>query len=321
LPLNIVQIGFGNVGRTLAGLLAGETSRYRVLAFCDSSGCAVSNKGFTSDEIDSLLSTPRGSLGKLETGYKGSIHRLINTLHPDVVIDVRPSVYSDPDLEIYALQPRHGYHIVTANKAPLAVEPSLLTSNPYRRRIHYRATFMAGTPLFDILTYGLTGRRVKSVRGVFNTTTTYMLTLSSQGASYEEALSRAIDEGIAEPDPAIDVECIDPAAKASIIAATLGYKVPIYDVERTGLKEYWGIKGFARCVSRIEIKDGSIHVSVSPEELGEGDPLRLAIGKRNAAVVRTVDGNEIIVSGSGGGPMQTAITLFSDLVKASQGLW
>ncbi len=321
MTVSIVQIGFGNVGRTLARILAGNTEDYKVLGFCDSRGCAVKEDGFTRDEIHDLLSVPRGSLSKTELGYKGSIHRLLNTLTPSVVVDVRPSVYNDPDFEIYALQPRLEYHIVTANKAPLAVEPSLLTSNPYRERIHYRATFMAGTPLFDLLTYGLAGRSVTSVRGVFNTTTTYMLTLASNGASYEEALGKAVEEGVAEPDPSIDVDCIDPAAKASIIAATLGYEVPLHDVRRAGLRDHWGAGGFARCVSRIERRGGSAIVAVGPEEVPEGDPLRLAVGKRNVAVVGVEDGNEIILSGSGGGPVQTAMTLFSDIVKASRGLW
>ena len=321
MTVGIVQLGFGNVGRTLARILAGKTGNYRVLGFCDSNGCAVSEKGFTGDEIHGLLTVPRGGLSQTQYRYRGSIHRLINTLSPDIVVDVRPSVYNDPDMEIYALQPRLEYHIVTANKAPLAVEPSLLTGNPYRERIHYRATFMAGTPLFDLLTYGLTGRSVTSVRGEFNTTTTYMLTLASQGASYEEALSKAVEEGVAEPDPTIDVDCIDPAAKASIIAATLGYEVPLHLVRRAGLKEHWGAKRFSRCVSRIERRDGSAYVAVGPEEIPEGDPLRLAVGKRNVAVVEVEDGNEIILSGSGGGPVQTAMTLFSDIIKASRGLW
>ena len=321
MAVSIVQVGFGNVGRTLARILADDTKAYKVLAFCDSRGCAVKEGGFASNEIHSLLQVPRGGLSDTQYGYGGSVHRLLNTLNPDVVVDVRPSVYSDPDLEIYALQPRLEYHIVTANKAPLAVEPSLLTGNPYRERIHYRATFMAGTPLFDLLTYGLAGRSVASVRGVFNTTTTYMLTLASRGASYEEALGKAVEEGVAEPDPSIDVDCIDPAAKASIIAATLGYEVPLHMVRRIGLREHWGTGGFARCVSRIERRDGPAYVSVGPEEIPEGDPLRLAVGKRNVAVVSVDDGNEIILSGSGGGPVQTAMTLFSDIVKASRGLW
>lgn len=321
MTVDIVQIGFGNVGRTLARILAGDTRNYKVLGFCDSRGCAVKEDGFTGNEIHDLLSVPRGGLSDTQYGYRGSIPRLLNTLNPDVVVDVRPSVYSDPDLEIYALQPRYEYHIVTANKAPLAVEPSLLTSNPLRERIHYRATFMAGTPLFDLLTYGLAGRSVTSVRGVFNTTTTFMLTLASQGVGYEEALGKAVEEGVAEPDPSIDVDCIDPAAKASIIAATLGYEVPLHKVRRTGLREHWGTGGFARCVSRIERRDGSAYVSVGPEEVAEDDPLRLAVGKRNVAVVSVEDGNEIILSGSGGGPVQTAVTLFSDIVKAGRGLW
>ncbi|MCE4606117.1 MAG: hypothetical protein F7B59_02145 [Desulfurococcales archaeon] len=318
----ILLLGFGNVGRTLTRILLENTSarNYIYLGACDSKGCSYNPRGFRREEIRELLEVPRGGLVETVYGAREDPGRLIEESYPNIVVDARPSNYGEPHKDIYELLNKGSYHIVTANKAPLARNPELIVDNPLRNRLHYRATFMAGTPLFDVITYGLLGRPVVKVRGVFNTTTTFMLTLASQGYSFDEALGKAISEGIAEPDPPLDVECIDPAAKASIIAATLGYKVPLERVNRRGLRDSWVNEGFIRCVSTVQVNK-EVKVTAFPTILEPGDPLRLAVGKRNVATVDVSDGNSILLSGSGGGPYQTAMTLLSDMEKAKSQLW
>ena len=318
----IFLLGFGKVGRTLTRILLENplAKSYIYLGACDSRGCSYDPRGFRRKEIKELLEVPRGRLNETVYGTREKPERIIEESHPDIVVDVRPSNYMNPHTDIYNLQERTHYHIVTANKGPLARNPRLIVDNPLRNRIHFRATFMAGTPLFDVITYGLLGRQIVSIRGVFNTTTTFMLSLASQGYSFDEALGKAVSEGIAEPDPSLDVECIDPAAKASIIAATLGYKVPLESVDRVSLKDSWVSENFLRCVSTVQLNE-EIRVSAVPINLDPSDPLRLAVGKRNVAVINVSDGNSIIISGSGGGPYQTAMTLFSDIEKARNQLW
>ena len=316
----ILLLGFGNVGRTFARILIENplAQNYVFLGACDSKGCSYNPRGFKREEIQELLGVPRGRIGETVYGTRESPLSLIEESPPDIVVDARPSNYDKPNIDIYRLLESVRYHIATANKAPLARNPSLIVDNPLRSLIHYRATFMAGTPLFDLITYGLKGRNITLIRGVFNTTTTYMLTLASQGYGFDEALQEAISEGIAESDPSLDVDCIDPAAKASIIAATLGYKVSLGFVERKSLRDSWGEDGFLRCVSIVEVNKG---VKAIPMNINLDDPLRLAVGKRNVAIIEVKDGNSVILSGGGGGPYQTAMTLFSDLEKARNKLW
>ncbi len=321
----ILLAGFGNVGRTLLYLL--YSGRYKwassiiVAGVCDSRGCAVKADGFNGEEAARLLDAPRGGLSETPWGVKTSVEDLLGEVDVEIVVDARPSLYESPHMDIYRLQGEKGYHIVTANKAPLAIRPELITENPLREKIHYRATFMAGTPLFDLLVYGSAGRRILGIRGVFNTTTTYMLTLAEKGYSFEEALRKAVEAGVAEPDPSIDVECVDPAAKTAIIASTLGHALRLGEVKRSGLRNSWSTGGFVRCVSSIRVEDNAVEAEVAPQAVGRDDPLRLAVGKNNVAVIEYGDGGRVVLSGSGGGPVATSTIMISDIYKALRGLW
>ena len=95
-----------------------------------------------------------------------------------------------------------------------------LASLARRRGVAFRAesTVMSGTPLLGALVDGLAGAVPMSLRGLLNATANFILSRMSEGSSYEDALAEAQAAGLAERDPAADVEGHDTVAKVMILS-------------------------------------------------------------------------------------------------------
>lgn len=111
--------------------------------------------------------------------------------------------------------------VVTSNKWPVALHGTELAALAHRQQVAFRAesTVMSGTPVLSTLTEGLAGTVPAALRGVLNATANYILSQMAGGTSYEQALARAQRAGLAEPDPAADVEGHDAVAKVMALSA------------------------------------------------------------------------------------------------------
>ena len=65
---------------------------------------------------------------------------------------------------------------------------------------------MSGTPVLSTLVDGLAGAVPTALRGLLNATANFILTRMAGGKSYEDALDEAQQLGLAERDPAADVQ-------------------------------------------------------------------------------------------------------------------
>ena len=333
--LSVGIAGFGNVGRAFAKLLierAGKLSlgeKLRIVFIADSKGAIASPEGLPVQAVAKALETPRGRLYSIDGyGRKGvSVEELLEAMAPDVLVDVTPSIYEGepPQLRWHTAVLSAGGAVVPANTAPLALKCSYLLCGAWGRRVYYKATVMAGTPLIDLLRYGLAGRNIKLVRGVLNGTTNYILGLLEKGVSFAEAVGRAQAEGYAEPDPSTDLKGFDLAAKAAIVSCTIGRPVSIHDVRiedqlepgierRVGEARSRGLR--LKYVAVVDDKGPRVML----ETLTPDDPLARAEGVTNAAYIETSEAPPITIYGPGAGPMATASALLSDLVLAIENL-
>ncbi|MFN3805010.1 MAG: homoserine dehydrogenase [Pyrobaculum sp.] len=297
----ILLFGFGGVGRTYAQLLYQKTG-LRLCGVFDSKGGVVKKDGFNHDEVKRLLETPRGGVSAAGVGRLAHIDEALE--YCQVVVDVSPPNYRDgePSASLYKKALAKGLIVVTANKAPLA-----LYFQQYGGRVYYKATVMAGTPLIDLLK-GLYPQEVKSVRGILNGSTNYILTrVYKDGVAYEKALEEARERGILEPDPALDLEGVDPAAKLVIIANTLGMSLTLGRVERQPLTPLGPI---TRYIAALE--GGRAYVQ--PVRLPPDDSLHVDY-TMNAVEIAT-EVNTIIVKGKGAGRLETAYVLLNDTLRA-----
>jgi homoserine dehydrogenase len=301
----ILLFGFGGVGRTYAELLY-ERTGLRLCAVFDSGGGVAKKDGFPSDEVRQLLKTPRGAVVKSGVGRAAAPDEALDICQ--IVVDVSPPNYetAEPAFSLYRRALSRGLAVVTANKAPLALAFRELA----HKRLFYKATVMAGTPLVDLL-MGLPPQKVLRVRGILNGSTNYIMTrVYKDGVPFERAVDEAKELGILEPDPRLDLEGLDPAAKLVIIANTLGVPLDLRDVVRRPLVPLGPV---TRYLATLDLETG--RASVEPVRLAQEDPIHVDYTMN--AVEITTDVNTILIKGKGAGRKETAYVLLNDTLKAS----
>ncbi len=323
-PVKALIAGFGTVGRSLIEIMIeqGLTRRINVVGVADSQGVAVSRKGFTEAELASLLKTKRGRVSEIPGfGIPGlSVIEALEDTNAEVLVELTPSNYvtGEPGVTHVFKAVETGVHIVTANKAPLALKgPELLhKAGEAGVLVKYRATVMGGTPLIPLL--ASIKDIVISVKGVLNASTNFVLSLMSQGLDFKEAVSRASKAGVLEADPSLDLDGWDPAAKLVIISLSLGKPIGLGDVHRVSLRKtvIGHGKGVTKYIAYLRLSNG-LEAYVKPMVLNPSDRLASVVGKRNAVYIKTRE-NDIYLEGLGGGGRVTAEGVLQDLLELAR---
>ena len=160
-----------------------------------------------------------------------------------LVTDDAMSVVTDPEIDIvieliggYGIARQlvlaaieNGKHVVTANKALLAVHGNEIFAAASRKgvMVAFEAAVAGGIPIIKALREGLTANRIEWIAGIINGTTNFILSeMRDKGLPFETVLAEAQRLGYAEADPTFDIEGIDAAHKATILAA-IAFGIPV----------------------------------------------------------------------------------------------
>ena len=122
-----------------------------------------------------------------------------------------------------------GKHVVTANKALLAVHGTEIfqAADAKGVMVMFEAAVAGGIPIIKSLREGLTANRIQWIAGIINGTTNFILSeMRSKGLDFDVVLKEAQRLGYAEADPTFDIEGVDAAHKATIMAA-IGFGIPV----------------------------------------------------------------------------------------------
>ena len=122
-----------------------------------------------------------------------------------------------------------GKHVVTANKALLAVHGTEIFEAAHRRgvMVAFEAAVAGGIPIIKALREGLTANSIEWIAGIINGTTNFILSeMRDKGLDFEVALKDAQRLGYAEADPTFDIEGVDAAHKATIMSA-IAFGIPV----------------------------------------------------------------------------------------------
>ena len=148
--------------------------------------------------------------------------------------------------------------------------------------------------------------------------------MEKDGTGMEEVLKKAQELGYAERDPSADIEGYDTARKIAILASIMtGRKVSYEDVPTQGITgiSLEDIKKAASCGRRIKLigraelkEDGSLNISVSPEEVGEDSMFFGVDGAYNAVITESRDTGKLMFFGSGAGRYPTAAAIIADIL-------
>ena len=339
-------VGFGTVGQWVANALTVHAERLadrygvRVVVV----GVATARDGFVYREegldVPALLAASaagRPLADHPEARHWATAGEGVEATEADVLVETAASPASDgePGYTHVSGALERGIPVVTSNKWPVALHGVELVQLARRHGVPFRAesSVMSGTPLLSALVDGLAGAVPIGLRGVLNATANDILTAMAGGKTYDQALADAQAAGLAERDPAADVEGPDTVAKVMILAALVfGRQLRPEDVTCRGItgvprEEVDGAVargGRVRHVARLEFAGpdgtGAVDARVEPVEVGPGDPLAAVDGTTNAVVFRADPVGQVTIAGPGAGPELAGQGVFSDLIAVARGL-
>ena len=222
-----------------------------------------------------------------------------------------------------------GKSVVTANKEVMAKHgPRLLAiADQHDAELRYEASVGGGIPIIGVLQRDLQANDVSSIRAIINGTTNYMITaMSSDGASYDDALGDAQRLGYAEADPTNDVDGIDAAYKLSILAS-LGFhaqvsptQVHCEGIRALAARDFVHARdlGFAiRMLATARRTDDGLDLRVHPTLVPTSDPMAGVEGVLNAVAVSGDLIGTVVLEGPGAGAGATASAVVADILNVA----
>jgi len=222
---------------------------------------------------------------------------------------------------------RAGKHVVTANKALLAKHWRRIFALAHRRRrgVGFEASVMAGVPVIRTLERGLSGNVVRSLHGILNGTSNFILTrMARRGMEFDRALAEARRRGLCEADASLDVDGHDAAQKLSILGSiALGKWLPPSAVHREGIghlerldlaeaREEFGY--VLRPLAILKARAGGVEARVHPTFVPLYHPLASVEEEFNALLIQADIAGPVMLSGKGAGQRPAASGVLSDVI-------
>jgi homoserine dehydrogenase len=252
---------------------------------------------------------------------------VINDPKTDVIVELIGGTTVAKDFVIQAL--KAGKPVVTANKALLAEhgDEILATAEKYSGDVFYEASVAGGIPIIKAMREGLVGNRIERAVGILNGTCNYILTrMENEGIAFDTVLAEAQAAGYAEADPSLDIDGIDTAHKASIMAS-LAYgewfgMTPLFVEGIRGLAlqdiEYAADLGYRiKLLAVLRQQEGVVQIRVHPALVAKDSMIGAVSGVFNAVWVEGDTVGDTMYYGRGAGREATASAVVADIVDVA----
>ncbi len=225
-----------------------------------------------------------------------------------------------------------GKPVVTANKALLAEhgEEIYALAEQKNTEVYFEASVGGGIPIIKALREGLVANRIESIYGILNGTCNYILTrMEQEHLPFDQVLQEAQKAGYAEAEPSLDVDGIDTAHKAVILASlAYGFPVPMKSVHIDGIRGiaqadigYAADLGYrVKLLAIIKSAGGEVEVRVHPTLVPHRHVLASVGGVFNAVVVNGDVAGDTLYYGRGAGRAATSSAVLSDLADVARNL-
>ncbi|MFN8835184.1 MAG: homoserine dehydrogenase [Betaproteobacteria bacterium] len=246
----------------------------------------------------------------------------------DIVVELIGGYTTARQLMMEAIS--HGKHVVTANKALLALHGNEIFQHAREKgvMVAFEAAVAGGIPIIKALREGLTANRIQWIAGIINGTSNFILSeMRDKGLPFDAVLAEAQRLGYAEADPTFDVEGIDAAHKLTIMSA-IAFGIPM-QFERAYTE---GIAGLTRediryaedLGYRIKLlgitrrTDQGIELRVHPTLIPARRLIANVEGVMNAVLVKGDAVGATLYYGAGAGAEPTASAVVADLVDVTR---
>ncbi|WP_448560883.1 homoserine dehydrogenase [Trichothermofontia sp.] len=320
--LKVGLLGLGTVGSGTANILLHSDRRHPLLQSLQIHRVGVRNldKPRAVDLPASLLTTDLDSI--------------VTDPNIDIVVEVIGGLEPARSLILKAIA--HGKHVVTANKAVIARYGDEIFSAAEKAGVYVleEAAVGGGIPVIQPLKQALSVNRIRTITGIVNGTTNYILTrMREEGADFADVLADAQRLGYAEADPTADVDGLDAADKITILASlAFGKRIKLDEVYCEGIRQISAADiAYAERLSFV-IKllaiaeqdweqpgtDGQpprLSVRVHPTLIPNSHPLASVNDVYNAVLIEGDPIGQVMLYGPGAGAGPTASAVVSDILN------
>jgi homoserine dehydrogenase len=250
----------------------------------------------------------------------------------DIVVELIGGVDTAKQIVLRAIA--NGKHVVTANKALLALHGNEIFRAAQDRgvMVAFEAAVAGGIPIIKALREGLTANRIESVAGIINGTTNFILSeMREKGLDFATVLRQAQELGYAEADPTFDIEGVDAAHKVTIMSA-IAFGIPVqFDkayvegisrLQAVDIRyaEQLGYRIKLLGITRRTVVDGveGIELRVHPTLIPHKRLIANVEGAMNAVLVQGDAVGASLYYGRGAGAEPTASSVIADLVDITR---
>ncbi len=318
-PVRVGLLGYGNVGRAFARLLAARAPHLAARR-----GVALRLAAVGTRRAEQVRDPGLG-----DVRWTSDLASVAAGSDVDLVVELIGG--EEPANALIRAALGAGKSVVTANKLLLAREGAALQALAREKRagLGIEASVAGGIPILRALRESFAGDRIVSVAGILNGTCNFILTeMEETGRAYADVLKDAQRLGYAEADPASDVEGEDAAYKLALLARiAFGRDAQVSQIAREGITrllpcDFLYAKRLGRTPRQLgvarELASGHLVLSVRTHLVSKAALLAKVTGPFNAIEVKAEAGGSFVFSGRGAGGDPTATAVLADVVELAR---
>ena len=320
-PVKVGLLGLGTVGGGTVSVLSRNAEE---IARRAGRGIQISHaaaKEYNADAITGL-----DNIAKISD----DAFAVVNDPEVEIVIELIGGYSPAKELVLAAIE--NGKHVVTANKALIAMHGNEIFAAAQAKgvTVAFEAAVAGGIPIIKAMREGLAANQIQWAAGIINGTGNFILSeMRDKGRDFDDVLKEAQELGYAEADPTFDVEGIDAAHKLTIIGS-IAFGIPLqfdktYTEGITKIEQqdvvYAGELGYRIKHLGITRKtENGIEMRVHPTLIPHRRLIANVDGVMNAVLVKGDAVGPTLYYGAGAGSEPTASAVIADVVDIVRAL-
>jgi len=320
-PVKVGLLGLGTVGGGTVSVLSRNAEE---IARRAGRGIQISHAAAKEYNADAIT-----GLDKIEK-ISDDAFAVVNDPEVEIVVELIGGYSPAKELVLEAI--KNGKHVVTANKALIAMHGNEIFAAAQEKgvTVAFEAAVAGGIPIIKAMREGLAANQIQWAAGIINGTGNFILTeMSEKGRDFNDVLKEAQELGYAEADPSFDIEGIDAAHKLTIIGS-IAFGIP-FQFEKTyiegiGKIEQQDVVYASELGYRIKHlgitrkTDNGIEMRVHPTLIPHRRLIANVDGVMNAVLVKGDAVGPNLYYGAGAGSEPTASAVVADIIDIVRAL-
>jgi homoserine dehydrogenase len=319
-PVKVGLLGLGTVGGGTAVILKRNAEEITRRA----------GRGIEVDFIATLDASAASDLGIDNVRLTDDAFEVVNDPDIDIVVELIGGYSPAKELVLKAIE--NGKHVVTANKALIAIHGDEIFAKAQEKGVvvAFEAAIAGGIPIIKALREGLAANRIEWLAGIINGTGNFILTeMRDKGRSFDDVLAEAQELGYAEADPTFDVEGIDAAHKLTILSS-IAFGIPLqFDktytegISKITLEDVAYAEELGYRIKHLGVArrtEAGVEQRVHPTLIPKSRLIANVNGVMNAVLVKGDAVGATLYYGAGAGDEATGSAVIADIIDVARTL-